>query len=128
MHISITTIYEWIQANKSQRGTVILQLRQSRKKRRNRYGTGHSRHTILGRKPIEEHPRSAKNRSRLGHWESDTIEGKKGTGFLVTHVERKTGYLVMEHLEDKQSATLNAGSVKAFQNIPGPLNDITNCQ
>ncbi|TWT35084.1 hypothetical protein KOR42_52100 [Thalassoglobus neptunius] len=44
--------------------------------------------------PIEQRPLAAENRSRVGDWESDTIEGKKGTGHLVTHVERKTGYVV----------------------------------
>lgn len=121
MRVSVTTIYTWILANKKQGGMVYRSLRQSSKKRRKRYGTGLSRTPIAGRKSIEQRPLGAKNRTRLGHWESDTVEGRKGTGYLVTHVERKTGYVVVGLMKDKQAATLNAGTLEAFHGIPCEL-------
>ncbi|WP_013630000.1 IS30 family transposase [Rubinisphaera brasiliensis] len=121
MQVSHETIYAWLRSHRKHGGDVWKNLRQARKKRRKRYGTGPSRRSIPGRKPIEQRPVAAENRSRLGHWESDTIEGKKGTGYLVTHVERKTGYVVVGRLEDKQSETLNVGTRRAFENIPSPL-------
>nr|WP_146501858.1 IS30 family transposase [Rubinisphaera italica] len=121
MRISIETIYAWIKANKKQGGNIYRQLRQSRKKRRKRYGTGISRRCDPTKKPMDQRPVSARNRSRIGHWESDTIEGQKGTGYIVTHVERKTGYLVASYLPDKKASTLNAASVFAFEGLPSSL-------
>jgi len=121
MQVSVETIYAWIKANKKQGGQVYLLLRQSKKKRRRRYGTGVSRRPDPTKKPMEQRPVSAQNRSRTGHWESDTIEGRKGTGYLVTHVERKTGFLVASYLPNKKAETLNAASVRAFEGLPSAL-------
>ncbi len=121
MRISIESIYAWIRGNKSVGGPMYKHLRQARKKRRKRYGTGESRGQIANRKLLQQRPGSANNRTRFGHWESDTVEGKKGTGYLVTHVERKTGYLVASYLPDKKSETLNSETVRAFSTIPSEL-------
>lgn len=121
MQVSVESIYVWIRGNKSAGGTLYKHLRQASKKRRKRYGTGKTRGQIANRKPIQQRPVSANNRSRYGHWESDTVEGKKGTGYLVTHVERKTGYLVASYLPDKKAATLNRKTVRAFLTIPSQL-------
>lgn len=121
MQVSVETIYAWIKANRKQGGQVYGLLRQSTKKRRRRYGTGVSRRSDPTKKPMEQRPVSAHNRSRLGHWESDTIEGQKGTGYLVTHVERKTGFLVASYLPNKKAETLNATSVRAFKDLPSSL-------
>ena len=121
MQVSVETIYAWIKANRRQGGQVYRLLRQSRRIRRRRFGTGVSRRSDSIKKPMEQRPASAHNRSRLGHWESDTMEGRKGTGYLVTHVERKTGFLVASYLPDKKAATLNATSVRAFKGLPSSL-------
>jgi IS30 family transposase len=121
MRVSIESIYVWVRGNKSIGGTLYKHLRRSGKKRRKRYGSGGVRGQIANRKSIDQRPVSANNRSRFGHWESDTVEGKKGTGYLVTHVERKTGFLIASYLPDKKSETLNAESVQAFSTIPSEL-------
>ena len=121
MRVSIESIYVWIRGNKSIGGTMYKHLRQSNKKRRKRYGSGGVRGQVVNRKSIDQRPESANNRSRYGHWESDTVEGKKGTGYLVTHVERKTGFLIASYLPDKKSETLNVESVRAFSRIPSQL-------
>lgn len=41
--------------------------------------------------PICKRPAGAENRTRFGHWESDTVLGKRKTGCFGTHVERKSG-------------------------------------
>ena len=38
--------------------------------------------------PISKRPAGAKNRTRFGHWESDTVLGQRKTGCFGTHVER----------------------------------------
>ncbi len=110
MRISIESIYAWIRGNKSVGGPMYKHLRQAGKKRRKRYGTGESRGQIANRKLLQQRPASANNRTRFGHWESDTVEGKKGTG-----------YLVASYLPDKKSETLNSETVRAFSTIPSEL-------
>ncbi len=43
----------------------------------------------------------AENRTRFGHWESDTVLGMRKTECIDTHVERKSGYLVAFKINDR---------------------------
>lgn len=87
--ISHATIYLRIYADKAAGGDLHLHLR-CQKKRRNRYGSGqHRRGVIPNRVGIEERPADVESRSRVGHWEMDTVVGCNHKGFLVTMVERK---------------------------------------
>ncbi len=71
--------------------------------------------------PIAQRPLGAKNRSRFGHWESDTVLGKRNTGCFGTHVERKSGYLVAFRIDDRQNNAFNKATIKSFSNIPNKL-------
>lgn len=44
---------------------------------------------------IDERPVSAANRSRLGHFEADTLLGKRASDFMVVLVDRKARYLLI---------------------------------
>jgi IS30 family transposase len=46
------------------------------------------------RRMIDQRPKVANQRRRVGDWESDTLEGRKGSGFIATHVDRKSRYTV----------------------------------
>lgn len=74
-------------------GRLYLHLRRRHKRHRSRT-VGRTRGAIRNRVGIEHRPAGARNRSRYGHWEGDTVEGKKGTGGIVTYVERKSRYLI----------------------------------
>lgn len=126
MRVSHQTIYAWLVSNKRQGGTLWKCLRQSQRKRRKRYGTGQRRPLIPDRKSIAARPEIVKSRSQVGHWESDTVEGSKGSGYLVTHVERRTGYMVAAWLPDKKSETLNERTIEAFTGIvPSRIRTLT---
>ena len=71
--------------------------------------------------PISERPAGAENRSRYGHWESDTVLGMRKTGCFGTHVERKSGYLVTFRIDDRQDNAFNHATIKAFSSIPEKL-------
>jgi IS30 family transposase len=49
------------------------------------------------------------------------MEGQKGTGGIATHVERKSRYLIVAKLSDKQAKTMTAQTVKAFKSVPRQL-------
>ena len=60
-------------------------------------------------------------KSRYGDWEGDTVIGKQGTGAIVSHVERKSRYLITGKLLDKQAEPLATISIKLFKNIKASL-------
>jgi IS30 family transposase len=118
MRISHETIYRWIYLDAKGGGTLYHHLRRKRKKRRRqkRYGSG--RRFIPGRVSISERPGIVETRERFGDWEGDTMEGKKSTGYMATHVERKSRYLIAAKLLDKKAESLTLKSIKAFWRIP----------
>lgn len=71
--------------------------------------------------PISKRPAGAENRTRFGHWESDTVLGMRKTGCFGTHVERKSGYLVAFRINDRQDKAFNIATIKAFSAIPDKL-------
>ncbi len=44
--------------------------------------------------PIRKRSGGAEKCTRFRHWEIDTALGMRKTGYIGTHVERKSGYLV----------------------------------
>ena len=70
---------------------------------------------------IHERSKGAENRSRYGHWESDTVLGMRKTGCIVTHVERKSGFLVAAKIPDRQDNAFNNATINAFADIPDKL-------
>jgi IS30 family transposase len=102
MRVSHETIYQWIYLDAKGGGTLYHHLRRRRKKRRiqKRYGSG--RRFFSERVSISERPAIVASREHFGDWEGDTIEGKKSTGYIVTHVERKSRYFLAAKLDDKK--------------------------
>lgn len=71
--------------------------------------------------PISKRPAGAENRTRFGHWESDTVLGMRKTGCFGTHVERKSGFLVAFRIDDRLDNAFNKSTVEAFSSIPDKL-------
>ena len=95
--ISHETIYQHIWDDRRYGGDLYTHLRQSLKKRRKRYGHNDSRGRLAGKRPITERPAGALNRSRVGHWEIDTVLGSS-KACILTLVERKTGFVQIAKL------------------------------
>ncbi len=75
--MSHETIYRHIYADKAISGDLYKSLRCQRK-RRKRYAGGRDRRgQILSRRPIAERPRHIEERRQIGHWEGDTLIGKR---------------------------------------------------
>lgn len=121
MRISAEGIYQWVFRDARDGGALYKSLRWKRKHRRKqrRYGAG--RGLIPDRVPITERPAIVDTRSRFGDWEGDTVEGAKRSGHIVTHVERKSRFLIAAKLNDKRAQPLAEASVNAFRRIPTRL-------
>jgi len=88
--ISVQTIYAWVYRS---RHDLLPRLPQ-RGRRRRRYGSkraskqGWTKHVH----PIDQRPVSANHRSRIGHFEGDTVRGRNGA--LLTLTDRKSRFEV----------------------------------
>jgi IS30 family transposase len=75
---------------------------------------------------ISERPIEANNRERTGDWESDTVYGAVGKGFLSTNVDRKSRFLVAALLKERTSDTFNIETEKAFKKLKNvPIHTFT---
>ena len=98
--VSHEWIYQRIYRDKLSGGTLYLNLRCQRK-RKKRYGTYSKRGTLVNQVSIEERPAIVDRKSRLGDWELDTIIGKGHRGAIVSMTERKSKLLRMKKVEQK---------------------------
>lgn len=103
IRLSPESIYRYIWEDKKQGGTLYTHLRNSRKKRKKRYGSKDRRGQIRNRVSIDKRPQVVDKRDRIGDWEIDTVIGKNHRGALVTIVERKSRLSLIKILPSKHS-------------------------
>ena len=124
--ISHETIYRHIWKDKAHGGTLHTHLRCAQKQLRKRYGAYDSRGRLAGKRPITARPAGATNRSRIGHWEIDTVMGNsQGGACIMTLVERVTGFVIIGKLERRATAKLNARLIALIQRETRPVRTIT---
>jgi IS30 family transposase len=87
--VSHERIYQYIYANKGTGGTLHLNLR-CQKQRRKRYGHDDRRGQLPARTSISQRPPVVDRKQRSGDWEADTIIGRGHKEAIVSLVERKT--------------------------------------
>ena len=74
---------------------------------------------IQGKIPITERPKEAQVRSKVGHWETDLMEGTKKTHHVVSvTVERRSGAIMMDKLSSKESKEKMEAMVSRMERIP----------
>jgi IS30 family transposase len=124
--ISHETIYRRIWKDKKAGGTLWTHLRIVTKNLRKRYGTYDSRGRLAGKRHISTRPAGAENRSRLGHWEGDTVLGNTQHGAcVVTMVERKSGFVAIGLLAQRTAANTNARLRQLIEAQPRPVRTLT---
>ena len=73
---------------------------------------------IPGRVDIDERPKTVENRARVGNWEGDLINGLKGTGNLVTLVERMTRFTLVARDATKEATVVAAAIIGMLGAVP----------
>ncbi len=71
----------------------------------------HTWNPIFASASIDERPTVVDDRSRVGDWEGDTVIGKNHKGALVTLVERKSLYAIIEAVERRTAAAVHGAIV-----------------
>lgn len=101
LNICHETIYAWISRT---RPDLKIHLAQRGRKRR-RYGSKRSKKQGWTRhvRSIDEQPLGAKNRSRVGHFEGDTI--RLVGGAVLTHTDRKSRFEIAHLVPDEKADT-----------------------
>ena len=126
LSISYETIYRYVWEDRARGGTLYDHLRQRAKKRRKRYGSYDSRGKLAGKLAISERPPGAENRSRVGHFEGDTVMGSsKDRHCLLTLVDRKTGFVLIGKLENRTVEETNRKAIELIQRARRRVRTIT---
>lgn len=109
--VSVQTIYTYAHR---ERPEWRRHLRQGRSRERSSYRHPRKYQRIRDLKPIGHRPGVVNSRGRVGDWESDTIRGVDRQAGIATHVDRRTGYVVLAKLADRSAATFNQSTRAAF--------------
>jgi IS30 family transposase len=129
-HISHEAIYQYIyaQVHRSGRGDVRphhVDLRpwlKRRHKARTKHGFRKGARVLRPSGPsIDVRPAVVERRSRLGDWESDTVESCLHRPGINTLVERKSGLLRITKLTSKDAATTRSALTKQLAHLPKHL-------
>jgi IS30 family transposase len=118
LSISHTTIYRWIWSDPQRTQRFRPLLRIARKPRRKPYGKPSRQGQILGKRSIDERPKPANERTRIGDWEGDTVVGKGRKGYLVTCVDRASRYLIARKVHACAAAPVAEQLQRAIRRLP----------
>ena len=111
------TIYTWIYIK---RKDLVKYLRCRKGKWRRRRGTRirEKQREESKKKRIDTRPDVVETRERIGDWEGDTILGGEKTQRILTHVDRKSGYLIADKLDSVTAEGIRETTVKRMARIP----------
>jgi IS30 family transposase len=115
--ISYEAIYQYIYTD---RQDLKQYLRCQKGKYRRKRGTkarARQREAIKKRN-IDQRPEIIEKRGRIGDWEGDTIVGTDRKSGILTHVDRRSGYLLADKLERKYKEIVAKATIRSFKNVP----------
>jgi len=117
-HASTELIYQYLYNHVSAEPALKAHFRQGQKKRHKRLAGKDKRGCIPNRKFIDERPSIVEEKTRLGDWEGDTVEGGGKKGYIATFVDRCTKLLIAYPLPTKETLRLVKGAKHAFARVP----------
>lgn len=122
--ISYTTIYRGIyngllevkKLSHGERG-VARKLRH-RGKTRHRAGSLETRGKIVISNTLDKRPEEANSRKEIGHWEADTVIGKRNTGCLLTLADRCSRYYLVQRTKTKAAQPVAEKMIELLKQLP----------
>lgn len=123
--ISHETIYRYIYSDKSRTQALKPYLRQGKKVRRKRYGSGARVSLIPNRITIQERPQIVEDKRRIGDWECDTVIGKDRKSVLVTLVERKSLFTLMAIVKRKTAEQVSRAMIRLLKPYKSKVKTLT---
>jgi len=115
--VSHERIYQYIYSDKRAGGTLHLNLR-CRKQRRKRYGSYARRGHIPQRRSIDERPKIVDRKARRGDWEADTIIGRNHREAIVSLVDRKSKLTRLTKIERNTAELVAQAMTTQLKSLP----------
>ena len=122
--ISHETIYQRIRTDK-QSGGLWWHHRRHPRPYQKRLGLSKRRGVIPHQCSIDQRPSIVDERSRIGDWETDTMFGGRSTTPLVTLVERKSGFTLIDCVANKTAQVVGDAMVSLLQPYRKQVHTIT---
>ena len=119
------TIYRYVFSDKSRTQALKPYLRQGKKIRRKRYGSGARASLIPNRTSIQERPQVVDDKRRIGDWECDTVIGKDRKSALVTIVERKSLFTLMATVKRKTAEQVSRTMIRLLKPYESKVKTLT---
>jgi IS30 family transposase len=119
--ITAETIYRWIYHPDQAEARWWEYLRRKQKKRKKRNGRKRQRSRIPDRVSIRHRPAAVNERQEPGHWEGDTVEGKRHKDGIHTEVERISRFMVARKVPAISSEATITVQQQIFSDIPACL-------
>lgn len=119
--ISHTAIYRYVY---EKRPDLVKYLRFHHNRYRRQYGTRQRealRKLAEQKRSIDTREAEIESRATLGHWEGDTVVGLEKTIRILTHVERKSGYLIAQKLNHGSAELTRITTQAAFADLPSEI-------
>lgn len=122
LFVSHETIYQFIYSKEAKSFRYYEFLRRGYTKRRKKNGRKikpSKRLEIPNKKNISERSEEANERKKVGHWETDLMEGKKSTGAVLSvSTDRKSGYVLIDKLQSKKADDKSKSLIETFKYMP----------
>ncbi len=120
--ISHETIYKFIYSKDFKDFRYWEFLRRGHTRRQNKHARKAKRckHLEIPNKiNIANRPTDANTRSKIGHWETDLMEGtKKSSKVVNVSVDRKSGYVLLDILKSKEAFPKADSLIKSLKYLP----------
>jgi transposase, IS30 family len=116
--ISHTSIYRYLD---TQAPELRIHLHSQKGKYRRTQAAGLRRLRRLQlstKRDIDTRPIEVKHRTRLGDWEGDTVMGTDKRVRILTHADRRSGYLLTRYLQDSTLESVRAATQAVFSQVP----------
>lgn len=113
-HFSVSTIYRYIKKGRFPNISRKTHLRRRGKKIQPKASNFN---TIKPDRIIPNWPQVIKERSRIGDWEGDTIQGSPGRGVIITQVDRRSRYLIAKMCYSKQAEEVKEAIIDMMQGV-----------
>jgi IS30 family transposase len=121
--ITPETIYQYIYETGKRKKQFTSRLTRSHSKRKKHTGRSVQKTPrIPFAKSIDSRPEKINTRQKIGHWETDLMEGSRGTGkALSVMVERKSRYVTLEIVNNKTAKEKDRSVADALNVFPRRL-------
>lgn len=118
LRVCAQTVYDWLYRF---RRDLLKHLHcRKGKYRRTRENTLRKayRNRLKEERRIDRRPHHINQRKSYGHWEGDTVVGKGHSGYFVTLVERKSGYLLAAKIGASTASAFEQATTTCLKDIP----------